>query len=233
MFIPDYPGSIVVPAHSSNWRTYANVPKGFVLHTPEEAADNNEVTPYYFQTANLFASTHYYADNDGDIYQMVQEKWSPMANGVLGKPYPKWADPNVNLNSQTLNIEIEGRAATIGQTMPVGGVQFDALVKWIKHRGAAYGIPLDREHIIGHYQVANNRSDPGATFPWEALIAALQEEDDMAERVWCAERFQTWVLGKGGAAPVLTPEDDKVYAAIYGPHTKVMTGAQLDALLPK
>lgn len=196
-FTADYPGAIVVPAHFSNWRKYPNTPKGFVLHTPEEDADNIEVTPYYFQTPNLDASTHYYGDSDGDIYQMVEERWSPIANGVIGKPWPKWADPSYNLNSQTLNIEIEGRAATIGQTMPVGGPQFNALVRWIKHRATKYGIPLDRDHVIGHYQVANNRSDPGATFPWAALMAALQEDDMAAiQMVWNPDFQRLYVLGQ-------------------------------------
>ena len=57
--------------------TYANVPKGWVLHTPEEKADAIPVTPYYFQTPNLSASTHYFVATNGDVYQMVREKWSP------------------------------------------------------------------------------------------------------------------------------------------------------------
>lgn len=227
----DYPGAIWIPAHPTNWRTYPNTPQGWVLHTPEEAADNNEVTPYYFQTPNLSASTHYYLDNDGDVYQMVPEKYSPIANGVKGKPYPSWANPNINLNSQSLNVEIEGRAASIGQTMPVGGVQFNALVKLIKHRCAAYGIPLDREHIIGHYQVSNDRSDPGATFPWAALMAEL--EDDMAERVWNTDLKQTWVVGKHGAAPVLYPAMDEPFKALYGEHTKAMSNGDLEKMRVK
>jgi N-acetyl-anhydromuramyl-L-alanine amidase AmpD len=190
-FAPQYPGAIVVPAHASNVYQpqnhggVPNKPRGIVLHTPEERADNIEVTPYYFQNAGLEASTHYYSDSDGDIFQMVPEDCAAIANGLKGKPLPSWAVPGTSLNWQTLSIEIEGYAHSIHETMPVGGPQFTALAKWIRHRAAAYGIPLDREHIIGHYQVADNRSDPGAKFPWAALMAALQE-DDMWEP--CEER---------------------------------------------
>ena len=55
----------------------------------------------------------------------------------------------------------------------------------------------------------------------------------MAERVWCSDRLQTWIIGKFGAAPVLTPDMDKPFEALYGPHTKALTGAQLDAMKPK
>jgi hypothetical protein len=55
----------------------------------------------------------------------------------------------------------------------------------------------------------------------------------MAERVWCAERFRTYIVGKFGASPVAYPEDDKIWEALYGPHARVMTGAELDAIAVK
>ena len=58
-------------------------------------------------------------------------------------------------------------------------------------------------------------------------------EDDMAERVWCSDRLQTWIVGKGGATLVVYPADDLAWKAIYGPHTKAMTGAELDKLAVK
>jgi len=72
---------------------------------------------------------------------------------------------------------------------------------------------------------------PSGRIPWGRILAELEE--DMAERVWCSDRLQTWIIGKHGAAPILDPVQDKVYEVIYGPHTKAMTGAQLDALKPK
>jgi N-acetyl-anhydromuramyl-L-alanine amidase AmpD len=199
--IPDYPGAIVLEAHPTNWRTYQNVPKGWVLHTPEEPADNNETTPAFFAAPNRQASTHYYLDNDGDVYQMVAERYSPIANGVLGKPYPSWANRNTSLNSQSLNVEIEGRAATIHETMAVPGPQFDSLVRLIRHRANFYGFPPDREHIIGHYQVSIDRSDPGAKFPWAALIAALNPkgDDDMPYLAWDKDRQRVYLIGPTGA----------------------------------
>ena len=184
-FTPDYPGAIVYPAHPTNYYRpedhsgVPNRPRGWVLHTPEEDADNVESTPVYFAGANRHASTIYYLDNDGDVYQLVPERCAAIANGVIGKPYPSWADRSTSLNWQSLNVEIEGRGHTIHQTMPVGGVQFNALVRLIKHRAAAYGFPVDREHVIGHYQVSNERSDPGAKFPWDALMAALRDGEIM------------------------------------------------------
>lgn len=183
----DYPGAIDYPAHPTNFYLpenhggVPNKPRGWVLHTPEEPSDNYESTPVYFSQAHpgAEASTHYYLDNDGDVYQMVPERCAAIANGVIGKPYPAWANPNTSLNWQSLNVEIEGYGHSIHLTMLRGGPQWQGLLKLIKHRAAAYGFPADRVHTIGHYQVASNRSDPGPLFPWDALIEDLQEDDDM------------------------------------------------------
>lgn len=74
---------------------------------------------------------------------------------------------------------------------------------------------------------------PSDRIPWDVIVPALTEEDDMAERVWCFDRAQTWIVGKGGAAPVAYPIDDKVWESIYGPHTKAMSGADLDKIAVK
>lgn len=198
-FVANYPGAIVVPADTSNYYRQVNhggipnKPRGWVLHTPEEAADDHEVTPYYFQTPGLEASTMYYMDSDGDVYQMVKETDAAIANGVLGKPYPSWADPSTSLNWQSLNVEIEGYAASIQDTLIRSGPQYNGLIALIKHRAAAYNIPLDREHIIGHYQVSNQRSDPGAGFPWAALIEDLNKTDIGGEEMWIRHnRVSAW-----------------------------------------
>lgn len=183
----DYPGAILYPAHVNNYGGYAtsNVPKAIVLHTPEEPADDYESTPAWFANPAASASTHYYADNDGDIYQMVADIDCPWANGNRAgvnrvwkgviDAYPPWATPGVSLNCQTLSIEIEGKAATIHETLT--DAQFNSLVNWIKYKANEYDIPLDRDHIVGHFELSTDRTDPGTSFPWDRLMAALQEND--------------------------------------------------------
>lgn len=179
----DYPGAIWVPAHPNNYGGYGvgNTPRALVLHTPEEAADNDEVTPRWFQNPAAGGSTHYYADNDGDLYQMVRDYDCPWANGNQGgvnrtwkgvrDAWPPWAQVGVSLNCQTLSIEIEGRAASIGDTLT--DAQFMTVVAWCRFKAQQYAIPIDRDHIIGHFEVSTDRTDPGAGFPWARLMAAL------------------------------------------------------------
>src|SRR3972149_6036725 len=93
----DYPGAIVVEA--KNYGYYSgNRPLAWCLHTPEEVADSNPQTPYYFHNTNRDASTTYFVSYWGFVFQCVPESEGAYANAVEGKPYPDWADSTRNLN---------------------------------------------------------------------------------------------------------------------------------------
>lgn len=205
MFTPEYPGAIPFPCHVNNCYNPAghggvpNKPRAFILHTPEEPPDNYPGTPHWFQNPAAGGSTIYFVAFTGDVYQCLPETWGAIANGFNpGNPqrlsYPSWAAP-YSLNWQTLSVEIEGYAAGIGQSMVIGGPQWNALVALVRDRCEAYGIPLDREHIMGHYQLSVDRTDPGLGFPWAAFIAAVKGEYDMKIAPWWTGR--TLTAGKG------------------------------------
>lgn len=160
-FTADFPGAIVVEAAQYGYAPYKNDPKAWCLHTPEELADNNPVTPYYFHNlTDRRASTHYFVSYTGLVFQMVPEDEGAYANareGVAGRF--DWETPNWNLNLETLNVEIEGYAHNIHQTMPRGSAQWVSLVRLIAHRCKALNIPVER--TFGHKQVSNQRADPG------------------------------------------------------------------------
>ncbi|MCL5730012.1 MAG: N-acetylmuramoyl-L-alanine amidase [Candidatus Pacearchaeota archaeon] len=52
--------------------------------------------------------------------------------------------------------------------------QMNALVTLVSDIAARDNIPLDRSHIIGHYQITNGKTDPGPAFNWDAFMKALQ-----------------------------------------------------------
>ena len=186
-FPSDYPGAIVVEAAHYGFPKGArnNRPKAWCLHTPEEPADDHMSTPYYLQKTDRDASVHYFVSFHGFVCQLVPEAEGPYANGVEGKPYPVWADSGVNLNLQTLSIEIEGYAATIHQTMPRGSPQCNALVNLMAHRCKALNIPPGR--TFGHYVVSVNRSDPGQlNIPLLITDVIAATEDDMTATEFAA-----------------------------------------------
>lgn len=203
---PDNPEAIWIPAHVGVFYTPAghggvpNRPRAWCLHTPEETMDDNEATPRWFQNPVSKGSTHYYISGpEGNLYQCVEERCFAFANGLIGKPWPSWANQNTSLNWQTLSVEIEGFAASIHNTLTRHGGQWKRLVSLLKDGCDKYDIPQDREHIIGHYQVSNERSDPGLYFPWDALIADLNTgtENEMVEHRhnWEATWFNGQVIG--------------------------------------
>lgn len=169
---------IKMPAHQDNLGGYGypNTPRALVLHTPEEDADGIEVTPKWFRDPRAKASTHYYADNDGDLIQMVAEIDCAWAQGTSGfnrtwkgefGAWPPWNNEGMTNNARALSIEIEGRAATIGQT--ITPEQFETVARWIAYACHKYNIPVDDDHVVRHSDLATDRSDPG-TLPQAALI---------------------------------------------------------------
>lgn len=206
----DYPPAIEFWAHPSNTLGPPCTPRGIVLHTPEEPADGYPGTPHWFaqQHPGQEGSTHYFVSFHGFMYQCVRESVAAIANGVLNKPYPPWANPNVSLNRQTTNIEIEGYAATIAQTMPRGSGQWKALIDWVVFECRKWNIPCDRAHIIGHYQVASNRSDPG-TLDINAVVedarAALEDDLTPEQEMKLNTIFAILTDDHDGSGPATAP----------------------------
>ena len=164
-FVSAYSGALVVQAHETNYYGPDSgrpqcVPRAIVLHTPEEPADDYESTPVYFAQPSRQASTRWYLDNDGDLYNLVPEPWGAIANGLEGKPAPVYFAP-FSLNLQTDNIEIEGYAHSLHQTMTQQ--QWASLVDWCVWCCLRWNIRPDRQHILAHYDLSIQRSDPG---PW-------------------------------------------------------------------
>ena len=175
-FQPDYALAVAWPAHPSNFG-YAgkrNDPRAFVIHTPEEPADPHGGTPLLFAQPNRQASTHYFVTLAGGVYQMVPESEGAWANAVQGKRYPPWADHRINLNLQTLSVEVEGYGSTIDETMPIGSPQWNSLAALVYDRCKAHRIRRDRAHIIGHYEVSALRTCPG-DLPIDILVDWMQE----------------------------------------------------------
>ena len=81
-----------------------------------------------------------------------------------------------------LSIEIEGRAATIEDSLVIGGAQWHSLVRWSGFVAHKYGIPVDRDHFVAHSELATFKSDPGAGFPWYYFMEWVGEEVDRLER---------------------------------------------------
>ena len=207
LHLPDEAQLIWEPAHPTNFATptsgaYAGTRRRHVavcLHTPEELADDDEITPRLFARANFDASTGYYADSDGDLYQMVHDSDYAFAQGTptaqLELPRPTWwLDDYISYNTCMLSMEIEGHAATIHETMTMDSPQFQTVSAWIAFVCTKYHIPITRTYVVGHGELCTWRSDPGAEFPWLSLLGnarrmarSYQESPPADERITTIE----------------------------------------------
>jgi N-acetylmuramoyl-L-alanine amidase len=115
-------------------------------------------------------SAHYLVTKLGRIIQLVKEGDKAWGNGVVNKPNWKLYD-GTNPNLYTLSIEHEGQPRDI---MPE--TQYQATLFLHKELTAKYGIPIDTDHIIGHYRIdsVNRPNCPGTGFPWDRLFKDLK-----------------------------------------------------------
>lgn len=182
MFLPDYPGAIVVEAANYGYPTKTsrnNRPKTWGFHTPEEPADAYPSTPDYLAGTHRNASYTYFDSYLGFIFQLVPESEGAYAHGLEGKPEPDWSD-GTNLNLQSFSLSFEGYTNTIHQTLLRGSPQWNAGVNLVAHRTKALGLNLDI--AFQHKEVSDQRGDCGQ---WDqaAFIAdvkaKLEEDDDM------------------------------------------------------
>ena len=125
------------------------------------------------------ASAHYLVTRQGKIYQMVRDEDTSWHAGAVNKPSWPLYDGS-NPNRYTIGIEHE---ALPGERLTE--MQYQATL-WLHRRLIEkYGIPADRDHIIGHYQIdsVNRPNDPGPQFPWGKLLADLKEDEVVAGEV--------------------------------------------------
>lgn len=116
------------------------------------------------------ASAHYLVNQAGEVYQLVQDRDTAWHAGIVARPNWSLYDGS-NPNRYTLGIEHEGFDGTLSEA------QYQATLWLHRQLMDRWGIPADRDHIIGHYRIDSvNRSNcPGPNFPWDRLLTDLKQ----------------------------------------------------------
>ncbi|MEU1276641.1 N-acetylmuramoyl-L-alanine amidase [Streptomyces sp. NPDC005799] len=159
-----------VPAADTNFRP-ANRPadrldiRYIVIHDTETSFDTAVSD---FQTPSFGAAANYVMrSSTGAVTQMVSNKDVAFHAG------------NFWFNMHSIGIEHEGFAAD-GATWYTEA-QYQATADLVKYLSARYGIPLDRQHVIGHDNVPGPNSklvsamhfDPGPYWDWTHFMQLL------------------------------------------------------------
>jgi len=169
---PDYPSASWVPADPSNY-TVANRTHDYpidliIVHDIEGSAGS---AIQVFQTPGYAASAHYVVDYNGAITQMVLEK------------DVAWHAGNWDYNTRAIGIEHAGFASQNLYTYP----EYDNSAMLAASICSRYGVPLDRNHVIGHYQVpdpnnpslfggSDHHTDPGPYWNWTYYMSQAQKD---------------------------------------------------------
>ena len=116
------------------------------------------------------ASAHYLVTRQGKVYQMVRDEDTSWHAGAVNKPNWKLYD-GTNPNRYTIGIEHECLSGGL-----LTDAQYKATVELHKMLIAKYNIPIDKDHIIGHYRIdsVNRPNCPGPSFPWDRLFSDLK-----------------------------------------------------------
>lgn len=116
------------------------------------------------------ASAHYLVTRQGKVYQMVGDEDTSWHAGAVNKPSWKLYD-GTNPNRYTIGIEHECLSGGL-----LTEAQYKATVELHKMLIAKYNIPIDKDHIIGHYRIdsVNRPNCPGPSFPWDRLFSDLK-----------------------------------------------------------
>lgn len=121
------------------------------------------------------SSAHYLVTRKGEVYQLVENANTAYHAGIVNKPSWTLYD-NTNPNAYTIGIEHEGQP-----NEPLTEAQYQATLALHRMLIQKHGIPVDRDHIIGHYRIdsVNRPNCPGPKFPWDRLFTDLKGEDDV------------------------------------------------------
>jgi N-acetyl-anhydromuramyl-L-alanine amidase AmpD len=154
----DYPPAEWQPATASNY-TASTRPSSYsidrvVIHVTQETYTD---TLAIFRNPQKAVSAHYLVRSaDGHVAQCVRE-----ANIA-------WHAGNWDYNTRSIGIEHEG---WIDQPAYFTDALYEQSAKLTAAVCAKYGIPKDREHIIGHIQVpGTDHTDPGPYWDWVRYI---------------------------------------------------------------
>jgi N-acetyl-anhydromuramyl-L-alanine amidase AmpD len=144
----------------------------------------------WFANSAAQASSHFVVDTDGTAYQCVAIDKCAWGNGTSVTASDKRyyglstldavKSRKTNANFYTVSIEhvnVSGGALTTAQLAAT--IELHKYI--ISEVKRIYGvtIPIDRNHIVGHYQInaVTKPNCPGAYFPFDKILAGLANVD--------------------------------------------------------
>ncbi|MFF5187101.1 N-acetylmuramoyl-L-alanine amidase [Streptomyces sp. NPDC000345] len=158
----DFGGARWVAASEANFR-WADRPDDYgidmvVIHvTQGDLASAVEA----FEDPGHQAAAHYIVGRDGGVTQMIRELDVAFHAG------------NRAYNERSVGIEHEG---FVDRPEDFTDAMYEASARLTARICARYGVPVDRDHIIGHVEVpGTDHTDPGEHWDWDRYLRLVEE----------------------------------------------------------
>lgn len=134
-------------------------------------------TDSWFSQPQSQVSANYGIGLSGEVHQYVQDSDTAWAQGRVSNPSFSLYKPGINPNAYCLSIEHEGYDLSKNPD-----AQINATVELIKSLCSKWNIPIDRDHIIGHYQIYSLKPNCPATDKSiiDRIIALARGNDNIA-----------------------------------------------------
>jgi len=142
-------------------------PEAIVIHIMEGSLSG---TDSWFGSMISQVSAHYGIGRSGQIHQYVQEADTAFHAGRVNAP--SWSlikqsgNAFINPNFYTIGIEHEG-----GDDTDWTDAMYNTSSALIRDISSRWGIPLDRQHVIGHHEIYSLKTCPGHKVDINKLIA--------------------------------------------------------------
>ncbi|MBR3837662.1 MAG: N-acetylmuramoyl-L-alanine amidase [Clostridia bacterium] len=168
-------------------------PKFVMIHftsavalTPEDPYNMERIRSIFVENE---VSTHYIVDREGTVTCYIPET---MVAWHAGKG--TWQENPLyenRMNQYAIGIEIAAMGSKEDMSLyltpqeydeippsQIGftDAQYSALSQLVSDICYRHGIPMDREHIIGHEEYSLAKNDPGELFSWDRLLSSLSPQ---------------------------------------------------------
>ncbi|MEU4065296.1 N-acetylmuramoyl-L-alanine amidase [Streptomyces wedmorensis] len=158
----DHKGAEWAAAARANWRR-ADRPDDYridrvVIHVVQ---GSYATALKVFKNPGHGAAAHYVVRKDGHVAQMIRELDVAFHAG------------NRDMNERSIGIEHEG---FVDRPQGFTAAMYASSARLTAGICARYGIPVDREHIIGHVEVeGTDHTDPGPHWDWDRYLRLVRE----------------------------------------------------------
>ncbi|MGC5344415.1 N-acetylmuramoyl-L-alanine amidase [Streptomyces sp. DT24] len=157
----DYPGAGWTAASEANWRR-ADRPVDYrvdrvVVHVTQGSFRS---AVKVFRDPGHGAAAHYIVGKDGRVEQMIRELDVAFHAG------------NRLYNERSVGIEHEG---FVDRPQDFTTAMYESSARLTAAICGRYGIPVDREHLIGHVEVpGTDHTDPGPYWDWDRYLRLVR-----------------------------------------------------------